>query len=128
MGSLRPNGFAVAAPATTIADVYPYIAEIQRLNEAMATMGSSPGYGAQNGMPVPPTPPANAHMASSGRPRQFYCWLQGWNNTHNGAQCNVMGANQAYTQQMKAATSPNGTGGQSLQVMNMFMSCIIITR
>jgi hypothetical protein len=74
-------------------------------------MGSSSGYGTQYGMLPPPTPPANAYMSSSGRPRQFYCWLHGWNNTHNGAQCNVMGADKAYTQQMKAATSPHGTGG-----------------
>jgi hypothetical protein len=74
-------------------------------------MASSPSYGAHYGMPVPPTPPANTHMASSSRPRQYYCWLHGWNNTHNGGQCNVMGFNQEYTQQMKAATSPNGAGG-----------------
>ncbi len=103
--------FAATPPAPTLPDVAPYVAEIQRLNEAMASMASSPGYGAHYGMLVPPTPPANAHMASSGRPRQYYCWLHGWNNTHNGGQCNVMGANQEYTPQMKAATSPNGTGG-----------------
>ena len=109
-----PNGpvaFTATPPATTIADVTPYVAEIQRLTTAMATMGSSPGYDAHSGMLHPPTPPANAHMASSGRPRPFYCWLHGWNNTHNGAQCNIMGANQEYTQQMKSATTPNGTGG-----------------
>ncbi len=54
-----------------------------------------------------PLPP----RLSSGRPRQYYCWLHGWNNAHNGGQCNVMGANLAYTQQMKASTSPNDTGG-----------------
>ena len=87
------------------------VAEIQRLNEAMAAMGSSSGYGTQYGMLPPPTPPANAYMSASARPRQFYCWLHGWNNTHNGAQCNIMGANQEYTHQMKAATTPHGTGG-----------------
>jgi hypothetical protein len=104
--------FAAAPPANTITDVSQYVAEIQRLNEAMAAMVSSPGYDAQYGMLVPPAPPANAYMSSSGRPRLYYnCWLHGWNNTHNGGQCNVIAANQAYTQQMKAATSPNGTGG-----------------
>ena len=95
-----PNGpvaFAATPPAPAVPDVAPYLAEIQRLNEAMACMAT--------------TPPANAHMSSSSRPRQFYCWLHGWNNTHNGGQCNVMGSNHEYTQQMKAATSPNGTGG-----------------
>jgi hypothetical protein len=104
----------VAFTAATTADLARNpadVAEIQRLNEAMAAMGSSSGYGTQYGMLPPPTPPANAYMSSSDRPRQFYCWLHGWNNTHNGAQCNVMGADRAYTQQMKSATTPNGTGG-----------------
>ena len=108
-----PTG-PVAFTAATTADLARNpadVAEIQRLNEAMAAMGSSSGYGTQYGMLPPPTPPANAYMSSSDRPRQFYCWLHGWNNTHNGAQCNVMGADRAYTQQMKAATSPHGTGG-----------------
>ena len=108
-----PTG-PVAFTAATTADLARNpadVAEIQRLNEAMAAMGSSYGYGTQYGMLPPPTPPANAYMSSSGRPHQFYCWLHGWNNTHNGAQCNVMGADRAYTQQMKSATTPNGTGG-----------------
>ena len=108
-----PTG-PVAFTAATTADLARNpadVAEIQRLNEAMAAMGSSSGYGTQYGMLPPPTPPANAYMSSASRPRQFYCWLHGWNNTHNGAQCNVMGADMAYTQQMKAATSPHGTGG-----------------
>ena len=110
-GPTGPMAFAATPLAPTLPDVAPYVAEIQRLTEAMAAMASSPGYGAHYGMLVPPTPPANAHMASSARPRQYYCWLHGWNNSHNGDQCNVMRANQEYTQQMKAATSPNGTGG-----------------
>ena len=108
-----PTG-PVAFTAATTADLARNpadVAEIQRLNEAMAAIGSSSGYGTQYGMLPPPTPPANAYMSSSARPRQFYCWLHGWNNTHNGAQCNVMGADRAYTQQMKSATTPNGTGG-----------------
>jgi hypothetical protein len=60
-------------------------------------------------MPVPPLPPANAYLSSTPRPR--YCWLHGYNNTHNGCNCNVMGTNRDYTSQMKAATSLNGTGG-----------------
>jgi hypothetical protein len=106
-----PKAFAATPPAPTLPDVTSYVAEIQRLNEAMAAMASSSGNGTHYGMPVPPYSPTYAHMASSARPRQYYCWLHGWNNTHNGSQCNVMGADQEYTQQMKAATSPNGTGG-----------------
>ena len=47
----------------------------------------------------------------SDRPRDFYCWLHGWNNTHHGTTCKIMGANTAYTQTMKSATGPTNTGG-----------------
>ncbi len=45
-GPTGPMAFAAAPPAITITDVSQYVAEIRRLNEAMAAMGSSPGYGA----------------------------------------------------------------------------------
>ncbi len=51
-----PMAFAATPPAPTLPDVTPYVAEIQRLNEAMAAMASSPGYGTHYGMLVPPTP------------------------------------------------------------------------
>jgi hypothetical protein len=47
----------------------------------------------------------------SNRPREFYCWLHGWNNTHHGTTCKIMGANTAYTPTMKSATGPTNTGG-----------------
>jgi hypothetical protein len=102
---------SAATPPPTALDIAHYIAENQRLNAAMAAMGGSSSAGGYFGMPVPPMPPANAYLSSTPRPRQFYCWLHGYNNTHDGCNCNVMGANREYTSQMKAATSPNGTGG-----------------
>ena len=112
-----PNGpvvLSAATPpptATMPPDISHYIAENQRLYAAMAAMGGSSSASGYFGMPVPPMPPANAYLSSTPRPRQFYCWLHGYNNTHDGCNCNVMGANREYTSQMKAATSPNGTGG-----------------
>jgi hypothetical protein len=53
----------------------------------------------------------NATLFSESRPRANYCWLHGWNNTHPGTTCKVMGQNPAYTHGMKHATGPNGTGG-----------------
>jgi hypothetical protein len=112
-----PNGpvaFSAAEPPPTPTmptDIAWYIAENQRLNTALAAMGGSSSADGHFGMPVPPMPPANAYLSSTPRPRPFYCWLHGYNNTHNGCHCNVMGANREYTSQMKAATSPNGTGG-----------------
>jgi hypothetical protein len=97
--------------ATMPLDIAHYIAENQRLHAAMTAMGGSSSAGGHFGMPVPPMPPANAYLSSTPRPRQYYCWLHGYNNTHDGCHCNVMGANREYTSQMKAATSPNGTGG-----------------
>ncbi len=53
----------------------------------------------------------NTTLLSESRPRAHYCWLHGWNNTHSGATCNVVGQNPAYTVQMRNATGPDGTGG-----------------
>jgi hypothetical protein len=58
-------------------------------------------------MPVP-SQPATAFSAS--RPREFYCWLHGWNNTHHSSTCKIMGSNTAYTQAMRTATGPEYTG------------------
>ena len=48
--------FAATPLAPTLPDVAPYVAEIQRLTEAMVAMASSPGYGAHYGMLVPLPP------------------------------------------------------------------------
>jgi hypothetical protein len=59
-------------------------------------------------MPVPSQPTT---VFSASRPREFYCWLHGWNNTHHGSKCKIMGSNTAYTHGMKTATGPENTGG-----------------
>ena len=107
-----PNGPTLLAatpaptPATT-ADYAPYIAEIQRLQAVLTAQAQSPYPDAHFGMPVPQ--PITAFSAS--RPREFYCWLHGWNNTHHGPTCKIMGSNTSYTHAMKTATGPENTGG-----------------
>ncbi len=72
---------ATPAPTSTptnTTDYAPYIVEIQRLQAMLAARAQSPYPDAQFGMPVPHQP-VTAFSAS--RPREFYCWLHGWNNT-----------------------------------------------
>jgi hypothetical protein len=45
------------------------------------------------------------------RPRSHYCWLHGWNTSHNSPQCKKMMASAEYTSLMRAAASPEGNGG-----------------
>ncbi len=99
---------ATTAPITTPSDYSPYVTEIQRLQSALlAAQTGNYQPGADFGMPV-----ANqATLLSFDRPREFYCWLHGWNNTHHGTTCKIMGANTSYTNAMKAATGPANTGG-----------------
>ena len=92
---------------TNPADYSPYLAEIQRLQRALAAHTGSYQPAADFGMPVA----LQATYMPADRPREFYCWLHGWNNTHHGTTCKIMGANTAYTPTMKSATGPNNTGG-----------------
>ena len=94
----------LAATEAAPPDYMPYIAEIQRLQGALAAHTGPYQLGADFGMPV-------ALQATSARPREFYCWLHGWNNTHNGTTCKIMGTNTSYTPTMKSATGPTNTGG-----------------
>ena len=77
----------------------------------LAAMTASPMQGLYSGMPVPTDQSPHATLLSSAPPREFYCWLHGWNNTHHGGTCNIMGTNQAYTPAMRSARGPDGTGG-----------------
>jgi hypothetical protein len=74
-------------------------------------MTASPMHGLHNGMSVHPPPPPNATLLSSAPPRDFCCWLHGWNNTHHGAVCKIMRASPEYTAEMKNARTDVGTGG-----------------
>ena len=108
-----PHGptLLAATPAPTpvpTTDYAPYVAEIQRLQSMLTAQAQSPYQYAQFGMPVPPHP---VTALSVSRPREFYCWLHGWNNTHHGPTCKIMGSNTAYTNDMKHATGPENTGG-----------------
>ncbi len=60
-------------------------------------MTGGPGKYASNGMPSAPDPYSDAALLSSARTRSLYCWLHGYNNTHDGITCNVMRANPNYT-------------------------------
>ena len=85
--------------------------EIARLQAVIASMTGGPGQHAYAGMPSAHDPYSHVSLFSSARPRPFYCWLHGYNNTHDGATCNVMRANPEYTAYQKNAASPDGTGG-----------------
>jgi hypothetical protein len=104
-----PTLLAATAAATTPAphDYTPYLAEIQRLQCALAAHTGTYQPGADFGMTVA----LQATPMPADRPREFYCWLHGWNNTHHGITCKIMGANTAYTHAMKNATGPTNTGG-----------------
>jgi hypothetical protein len=104
-----PTILAATAATTTPAptDYTPYLAEIQRLQCALAAHTGSYQPAADFGMPVA----LQAAPMPSVRPRDFYCWLHGWNNTHHGTTCKIMGTNTAYTPTMKSATGPENTGG-----------------
>jgi hypothetical protein len=109
--------------------------DIQLENYQLRAMlaATTPPYGSSSGF-FPPTPvqhwtpthdpsafPNNwpsfqgesptAFNARPTRPRPYYCWLHGWNTSHNSPQCKKMMASPEYTAQMKAAASPDGNGG-----------------
>ena len=85
--------------------------EIARLQAVIANMTGSPGQHAYTGMSSAHDPYSHVSLLSSARPRPFYCWLHGYNNTHDGVTCNVMRANPEYTAYQKNAATPDGTGG-----------------
>jgi hypothetical protein len=92
--------------------VYPaHISEMQEIRAMQAAMTASHIQGLSTGMPIPPNQPSHPTLLSSAPPRDYYCWLHGWNNTHHGGTCSIMGTNQAYTSAMRSARSPEGTGG-----------------
>ncbi len=76
-------------------------AEIARLQAVIANMKGRPGQYASNGMPSAPDPYSDVSLLSTARPRPFYCWLHGFNNSHDGVTCNIMRANPEYTSYQK---------------------------
>jgi hypothetical protein len=60
----------------------------------------------------PPTVPSAFFSRTMGdRPRPHYCYVHGFNVSHDGPACRVMDSDQRYTAAMKTATTPVGTGG-----------------
>jgi hypothetical protein len=68
-----------AATMTNPADYTPYLAEIQRLQRALSAHTGSYQPTADFSMPVA----LQATYMPADRPREFYCWLHGWNNLQN---------------------------------------------
>jgi hypothetical protein len=103
---------AASSDTTNTQPAYPaYMSEMQEIRTMLAAMTASPMHGLHTGMLVQPPNPPNATLLSSAPPRDFYCWLHGWNNTHHGAVCKIMGASPQYTSEMKSARTDVGTGG-----------------
>jgi hypothetical protein len=65
----------------------------------------------QNSWPYPGESPTAFTASRPARPRAYYCWLHGWNTSHNSPQCRKMMASPEYTPLMRAAASPEGNGG-----------------
>ena len=69
--------------------------------QALATVYNQP-----SGVTVP-----SAFFSRSERQRPFYCFVHGFNISHDSPDCRVMSNDAQYTAAMRAATSPVGTGG-----------------
>jgi hypothetical protein len=94
-------------------------AEMHRLHQVMAQQGNLSaaynnfGHAVQH-FTLPPTVPSALFVQNFGnRPRPHYCYVHGYNISHDGPACCVMMSDPRYTAAMKAATTPVGTGGNS---------------
>ena len=118
-----PSHFAggtFGAAVTSSSSLEEAHAEILRLRQFIA-QPSNPsaalnyfGHGqAQAAMHTfPPTVPSAFFSRTMGyRPRPHYCYVHGFNVSHDGPACRVMDSDPRYTAAMKAATTPVGTGG-----------------
>jgi hypothetical protein len=70
----------------------------------LAAMTANPMHALHTGMLVHPPLPPNATLLSFAPPRDFYCWLHGWNNTHRDEKR----ASPQYTPEMKSARTDVG--------------------
>jgi hypothetical protein len=107
-----PVALSASSDTVNIQPDYPaLISEMQEIQAMLAAMTASPMQGLYTGMSVPPDQSPHTSLLSSAPPRDFYCWLHGWNSIHHGGTCNIiMGTNQAYTPAMRSARGPDGTG------------------
>ncbi len=104
---------AAVTPSSNLQEAH---AEIHRLHQVMAQQGnlsaaySNFGHAVQH--TLPPTVPSAHFVQNFGdRSRPHYCYVHGFNISHDGPACRVMGSDPRYTAAMKAATTPVGTGG-----------------
>jgi hypothetical protein len=74
------------------------------MDENFGSSSVATGYG------VPTVP--SAFFGTQARP--FYCYVHGYNNSHNSAQCNVMAQDPQYTADMRAAISPATEGNPNV--------------
>jgi hypothetical protein len=107
---------AAVPPSSNLEEAH---AEIHRLHQVMAQQGNlSAAYNnfghahvaVQHTLP-PTVPSAHFVQTFSDRPHPHYCFVHGYNVSHDGPACRVMASNPWYTAAMKAATAPVGTGG-----------------
>ena len=102
-------------PTTVAALQAQYQSEIQRLHALLATTTSTNTvplqYGATTGDYGDYSALFSRPAVETSRPRPFFCWLHGWNISHNSPDCRVMASNPQYTAVMRTATDPEGNGG-----------------
>jgi hypothetical protein len=108
-GPKGPIVFSAVPEVDPLAAAYQKFRRLQGM--VAGYMGTSPAQGASEELPVYPPPYPNSTFNADSHPRQYYCWLHGYNNSHNGSDCRVMTANGEYTTAMRAARSSTGTGG-----------------
>ncbi len=104
-----PTG-AVHLAANAPSPIDPRDAKLAALEAQVAAMMAAPAYGGIFGMPVYHQAHTHATLVSSARPRAHYCWLHGWNNSHENNVCKVMTDDAQYTSAMRNATSEIGSG------------------
>ncbi len=76
-----PVAFSASSDTVNTQPDYPaHISEMQEIRAMLAAMTASPMQGLYTGMSVPPALSPHAILLSSAPPREFYCWLHGWNN------------------------------------------------
>jgi hypothetical protein len=112
-----PNfaGGIFEAPSSSLEQAH---AEIHRLHQVMAQSNLSAAYNKFGHAHVavqhtiPPTVPS-AHFVQifGDRPRPHYCFVHGYNVSHDGPACRAMASDPRYTAAMNAAMTPVGTGG-----------------
>jgi hypothetical protein len=103
------------APSFSQEEAY---AEITRLTHLLSQANPSAAwnnFGPQQALASVYTPSVvtvpSAFFSRSERPRPCYCFVHGFNTSHDSPDCRVMSNDAQYTDAMRMATTPVGTGG-----------------